>query len=142
LIKDKVVLLSFFYTSCTYVCQLQGDNLSKVQSRLGARLGKDIFLISISMDAKTDTPEKLKHWSRAVSARPGWTLVSSSTPEMNKMIEDFTGNNPGPKEVHSSVVFIGNDKTGKRIATDGLTGPEGLVKLLSSLMGNTVPLKK
>src|SRR4051812_19990102 len=88
LIKDKVVLMSFFYTSCTYICQMQGDILSKIQVLLGDRLGKDVFLISISMDPQTDTPNKLKYWSNALSAKPGWMLVSSNAPEMSKMIAD------------------------------------------------------
>lgn len=133
LIKDKVVLLSFFYTSCTYVCTMQGENLSKVQAQLGARLGKDVFLISISMDPKTDTPQKLRYWARAFGARPGWTLVSSDSIEMNRMLKALTGNSPGPKEMHSSVVFIGNDRTGIWTATDGLSEPDGLVRLLDRL---------
>jgi protein SCO1/2 len=32
LIKGKVVLLSFFYTTCGFVCDVQGRNLAKLQS--------------------------------------------------------------------------------------------------------------
>src|SRR5688572_6035180 len=50
LIKDKVVVLSFFYTSCTYTCTLQGKVFSELQSLLGERLGKSVFLISVTID--------------------------------------------------------------------------------------------
>jgi protein SCO1/2 len=133
LIKDKVVLVNFFFTSCTYVCRMQGRSLAKVQDELGDRLGRDVFLVSISMDPQTDTPEKLKYWGRQMGVRPGWTLVSSDTPEMKKMIEDFTGNLPGPQEVHDSVAFIGNDKTGEWVATDGLSGTYSVLKLFETL---------
>jgi protein SCO1 len=137
LIKGKVVLLSFFYTDCTYICNLQGEDFSKLQDELGARLGKEVFLISISMNPAGDTPQKLGSWAKAFGIKPGWTLVSGNTPEINKMIEDFTGNRPGPKEIHSSVVFLGNDRTGEWAATDGLGGTKGLVKLLDRLARNT-----
>jgi protein SCO1 len=137
LIKDKVVLLSFFYTSCTYVCALQADHLSKVQALLGARLGKDVFLISISMDPDRDTPQKLKYWGRSVGARTGWTLVSSNTPEMNAMLKALTGYNPGPKDMHRSLVFIGNDKTDTWITTDGLLDPASLITLLDRVSNTT-----
>jgi protein SCO1/2 len=130
LVKGKVVLLSFFYTRCTNVCINQGGNLAKLQAQLGPRLGKDVFFISISMDPKKDTPQKLKAWGRAMGTRPGWTLVSSDTPEMNVMLEAFTGNSPGPKDMHSSLVFIGNDRTGQWMTAEGLWGVETLVKLL------------
>lgn len=133
LIKDKVVLLSFFYTNCTAVCPMQGLNLSRLQSHLGGRLGKDVFLISISMDPQTDTPNKLRRWSKAVGARRGWTLVSSNAPEMGKMIAAFTGDYPAPQEMHSSSIFVGNDRTGEWIVSDGLADIEDLVKLLARL---------
>jgi protein SCO1/2 len=131
LIKGKVVLISYFFSSCTYVCALQADNLSKVQALLGPRLGKDLFLISISMDPERDTPQKLKYLGR--SLRPGWTLVSSNTPEMNGMLKAFTGFDPGPKDTHTSLVFIGNDRTGKWMTTDGLRDPRDLVKFINEM---------
>jgi cytochrome oxidase Cu insertion factor (SCO1/SenC/PrrC family) len=137
LVKDKVVLFSFFFTSCTYVCIKQGDNLSKVQARLGDRLGKDVFLISISMDPKADTPQKLKGWGHAFGAGPGWTLVSSNTPEMNRMLKAFTGNSPGPQDTHSSLVFIGNDRTGQWKTVDGMRDPASLTTLIEQMAGDS-----
>lgn len=136
LIKDKVVFLSFFYTRCTYICPTQGDILSKLQVLLGDRLGKEVFFISISMDPQTDSPDRLRHWSNAMSAKPGWTLLSSNSTEMRKMITDFTGDYPGPQEVHSSVIFAGNDRIGKWITVDGLSAPKGLVKLIDRLISD------
>jgi protein SCO1 len=137
LVKDKVVLLSFFFTNCTYVCVRQGDNLSKVRARLGERLGRDVFLISISMDPKADTPQKLKGWGHAFGAGPGWTLVSSDTLEMNRMLKAFTGNSPGPQDTHSSLVFIGNDRTGQWKTVDGMRDPASLTKLIEQLAGDS-----
>lgn len=132
LIKDKVVLLSFFYTTCTYVCAMQGASLAKVQKQLEP-LGKNVFLISISMDPRRDTPDKLKQWGRTFHAGSRWSIVSSDTPEMSQMIKEFTGENIGPKDLHSSTVFLGNDRTGEWLATDGLFGPKALVSFLKKL---------
>lgn len=133
LIKDKVVLLSFIYTSCTNVCLMQGENLAKLQSQLGARLGKDVFLISVSMDPQTDTPRRMKYWGRTFGARPGWTLVSSNLAEMNTMLKAFTGNSPGQKEMHASSVFIGNDRTGVWLTADGQAEVSELIKLIEQI---------
>ena len=138
LIKDKIVLLSFIYTSCTNVCLMQGENLARVQAQLGARLGKDVFLISVSMDPQTDTPQKLKYWGRAFGARPGWTLVSSNLAEMNEMLKAFTGNSPGQKEMHASAVFIGNDRTGVWLTADGQAEAGELIKLLEHIRSDSL----
>jgi len=134
LVKDKVVLLSFFFTSCGTVCPTQAGRLSELQSRLGERLGKEVFLISVSMNPVVDTPEKLRSWSKALGARPGWTLVSSNAAEMNTMLRAFTGNGPGPKEGHGSLVFLGNDKTGEWFSVEGLSETDELAQLLIGLI--------
>ena len=132
LIKDKVVLLSFFYTRCSYVCAMQGATLAKLQQELAGMRDK-VFLISISMDPRSDTPDKLKQWGRTFHAGPAWTIVSSDSPEMSRMIKEFTGEEIGPRELHSSTVFLGNDRTGEWLATDGLFGPKTLVSYLKKL---------
>jgi cytochrome oxidase Cu insertion factor (SCO1/SenC/PrrC family) len=133
LVKDKIVILSFFYSSCVNVCISLGESLSKAQASLGARLGKEVFFISVSMDPRTDTPPKLKYWWRAFGARPGWTLVASDTPEMNKMLTGFTGNSPGPKDMHSAFVFIGNDRTGAWKTVNGLLDAPSLIQLIETV---------
>lgn len=133
LIKDKVVVLSFFFTACTNVCVRQGDNLAKVKARLGERVGKDVFLISISMDPKTDTLPKLKAWGRAIGAGGGWTVAGSNTPEMYTMLRAFTGNGPGPQDSHSSLLFIGNDRTGKWQSVDGMRDAAWLTRTIEQM---------
>ncbi|HEV2915332.1 MAG TPA: SCO family protein [Pyrinomonadaceae bacterium] len=139
LVKDKIVLLNFFYTSCTYICEMQGENLSRLRDQLGSRLGKDVFLVSVSMDPETDTPEKLKHWARVFGVRSGWSLVSSNNAAMSGMLKILTGENPGQKEMHSSAVFIGNDRTGAWVSINGLTEPEKLIDLFDELDKNAHP---
>ena len=133
LISNKIVVLNFFYTRCSYICGIQGENLTHIQAKLGKRLGRDVFMISISMDPETDTPERLKGWARMLRAKRGWTLVSSTDPQMLKLIKDFTGNSPGPREVHSARIFIGNDRTGKWTTADGLGNAGEIVELVERL---------
>lgn len=137
LVKGKVVLLNFFFTECSYICHLQGNDFSKMQASLEARLGRDLSLVSISMDPAGDTPQKLKGWARAFGVRPGWTLVSGGGAQMAKMIKDFTGNEPGPREVHFPIVILGNDRTGTWLAADGLGGSDYLADLIERVGGGS-----
>ena len=56
LIKDKIVVLSFIYTSCKDICPLATARLGEAQEKLGDRVGRDIFFYSISIDPEQDTP--------------------------------------------------------------------------------------
>src|SRR5436309_689253 len=60
LVRGRTVAIDFIYTSCTTICPMLTANFRNVQQELGARVGKDITLISISIDPVTDTPAKMK----------------------------------------------------------------------------------
>ena len=132
LIKDKIVVLSFFYTTCTYVCTRQGTTFSNLQSLLGERLGKDVFLISVTTDPAKDTTGRLKTWGKRYDLQPGWTLVTGDTQEMNKLLIPFTGN-PAGAGMHLPSTFIGNDKTGRWTSATGIFTPEDLLKAVDSV---------
>jgi cytochrome oxidase Cu insertion factor (SCO1/SenC/PrrC family) len=133
LIKDKVVLINFFYTSCSNTCLTQGRVFSELQHELGDRLGKEVFLISVSMDPETDTPERLHSWAEEQGQRKGWTLVTGNKDEMAKLVGHLTGNPLGRIELHSSFIYIGNDKTDNWAAIYGLAAPKNLVKKIEEM---------
>jgi len=134
LVKDKIVLVHFFFTKCSDVCPMQGRSLMKLKSRLGNRLGRDVFFISISKDPQNDTPEKLSKWGKHYDVGPGWTLVTGETPTIKKLLWDLTGEEIG-QVTHESQVLIGNDRTGVWTSTDGLLLTDELVKTIDDISG-------
>jgi protein SCO1/2 len=132
LIKDKVVVVSFVFTTCTFVCPMQGESFSKLQSMLGERLGKEVYLISVSTDPEGDTPERLKTWGLRFRARPGWTLVTGKKSEIDKVAMALTGA-PAVKGEHSPAVFIGSDKTGRWLRAYGLAEPGRFASLIDEV---------
>lgn len=106
LMKDKLVVLNFFYTTCTGICPTTGLWLSNLQDKLGTRLGKDVILISISLDPEVDTPEKIKTWSARWKRKPGWSLLTSKEKEVQELTKRFLVLESAG--MHSPVVFIGD----------------------------------
>src|SRR5437867_2276285 len=70
LVKGKVVLISFMYTSCRSICPTTTANLAKVQEALGDRLGREVFMLSLSIDPDTDRPDVLKRFAEKFQAKP------------------------------------------------------------------------
>src|SRR5262245_6486889 len=136
LIKGKVVVISFLFTTCKLYCPMQGENLSKLQGALGARLGRDIYLITVSVDPETDTPERLKTWGAMFGAKPGWTFVTGAKPEIDKVSMALTGA-VALKGEHSPVVYIGNDKTGIWTRAYGLHDTERFSKLIEEVTNSS-----
>lgn len=133
LIKGRVVILSFFFTSCEYVCALQGGNFSQLQQKLGDRLGRDVHLILVTRDPEVDTPRRLKAWGKRYGVRPGWTLLTGRPEEVDKVIAALTGDRIGQVEAHSSGIYLGNDATHSWTYTSGLMPADALVKSLGQL---------
>ncbi|HET6977458.1 MAG TPA: SCO family protein [Pyrinomonadaceae bacterium] len=121
LLKDKTFALSFFYTDCSYVCTRQGQLFSSLQQRLGSRLGNDVFIVSVTMNPRTDTPNKLRKWAAKYGRQPGWTLLTGRASEVEKLLRLFTGEMAGPKEIHSGVIYLADDRTGRWSQIDDLT---------------------
>lgn len=134
LIEGKVFVVSFVFTTCNFVCPMQGESLSKIQTALGARLGRDVSLISISTDPSRDTPERLKDWGARFGAKPGWTLVTGRGEDIGKLVEAFTGSATYRGE-HSPVVFVGSDRKGTWVRAYGLSGPTVTAKLIEEMAG-------
>ena len=64
LVKGKVVTINFMYAECEGVCPGITANLLAVQRRLGRRVGRDVFMYSITLDPEHDTPRALSAYAR------------------------------------------------------------------------------
>src|SRR5215813_14078367 len=56
LIKGKHVVINFMYANCESACPAITANLVKVQEALKDRIGKDIFMYSITLKPEEDDP--------------------------------------------------------------------------------------
>jgi len=75
------VVINAFFSACKDSCPMMAGTYAKLQDVLGSHLGKDAYLISISVDSESDTPEKLKAYVRGgghlvAEARLGWSNES------------------------------------------------------------------
>jgi protein SCO1 len=85
LIKDKIVVINFMYVKCDGVCMPVTTNLKRVQKLLGKRVGRDIFMYSITLKPEEDTPRKLKEYVKAHHIKPGWTFLTGKPDEIDKL---------------------------------------------------------
>ena len=85
LIKDKIVVLNFMYVKCEGVCMPVTMNLKRVQKLLGDRVGRDIFMYSITLKPQEDTPRELKRYVDMHHIKPGWTFLTGKPDEINTL---------------------------------------------------------
>jgi protein SCO1/2 len=132
LVKGKVVVINFIFTSCNYICPRIGESFARLQTILGQRVGKDVYLISVSTDPLTDTPERLKAWATRMHAKPGWTLVTGEKTEIDKLLKVMTGD-PSGQTTHSPVLLIGNETNGAWLEASAFDNPARLVQKIDQI---------
>ena len=128
-LKGRTVVVNAFFTNCTSVCPPMNRNMEKVQEALGQRLGKDVFLVSISVDPVTDTPERLKEYARRFHARPGWTFLTGKKENVDWALYKL-GQYIDDKQDHKTIIIVGNEATGLWKKALGLAKPEELVQIV------------
>jgi protein SCO1 len=137
-IKGKVVSLNFIYTNCGDVCPLDTAQLTQVHALLGDRVGKDVFMYSISIDPDNDTPAALKRYMRMFGVGKGWTFLTGKRQDIVKLQRSLGLNVLDPKKVtdHDTTLMMGNERTGQWIKRTPYDDPKLLAHMLGEVLFN------
>ena len=111
LLKGKKVLIDFIFAKCEEGCPLDTANMVRVQKLLGDRVGKDIFMYSITLDPEHDTPAVLKEYAEQYGVGPGWLFLTGKREDIDK-VRDKLGER-GKMEQHANAVKIGDIARGQ-----------------------------
>jgi protein SCO1/2 len=134
-LKGKTVVINAFFTTCTSVCPPMNRNLEMVQEALGERLGKDVFIVSISVDPATDTPERLKAYAQKFHARPGWLFLTGKKENVDWALYKV-GQYVEAKDDHTTGIIIGNEATGLWKKAFGMAKATELVAVVQSVVND------
>lgn len=88
----KVVVAAFVYTSCPLpnYCFRLSNNLGRLQKRFADRMGRDLVLLSVTMDPVHDTPEVLAKYAATWKADSRyWHLLTGPRTEVEALCQKF-----------------------------------------------------
>lgn len=131
LLKGRVAIVTGFFTSCTAMCPITQESLANVVKILGPRVGKDVIIVSLSVDPETDTPARMKAWAEKFHIGPGWTLASGNKAEVQTLLKALSLAVDLPQR-HQSLLMIGSESSGW-IRISSWTPAEKLARLVDSL---------
>jgi protein SCO1/2 len=126
LIRGKLVLINFIYTNCDGICPGSTANLVALQKRLGDRLGRDVFIVSVCIDSARDTPSSMKSYAGHFGTGPGWTFVTGAQEDVDLIrrklgVYDPDDSRDRERSQHTGMLTCVNDPTGRRIVVPALT---------------------
>jgi protein SCO1/2 len=133
ILKNKIVVVNLFYSQCTGSCPPVMSNLRKVQRILHDRIGKDIFMYSISIKPEEDSPEVLADYARKMGIGPGWSLLTGDPHDIELIRQALGYVDPDPardadKSNHIGMVRYGNERLERWGASPGAGNPEWLAR--------------
>lgn len=133
LLAGRIVIINSFFATCSGSCPVMTGTFRKIQSTLGDRVGRDVQLISISVDPETDTPAQLRKFAKEAGARPGWRFITGDKAKVAQALHKL-GLRTDIKENHSAVVLIGNEPKGVWKKAFGLASSDEVVKLVQEVV--------
>ena len=136
LIKNKIVTINFMYVNCAGVCPLITTNLAQVQKLLGPRVGRDIFMYSITLKPEQDTPRALKDYAHMHGAGPGWIFLTGAPDNVELLRQKLGFTDPDPVVDADKANHIGNVRYGNEAlqlwgACPGLATAKSIAKSIS-----------
>ena len=138
LIKDKIVVLNMMYADCAGICPGVTMNLAKLQRALGARAGRDVFFVSITLKPAHDTPAVLARYATVHGAGPGWLFVTGAAKDIEDLRRRLGFVDPDPaldRDVNQHIgnVRFGNEALQLWASCPGLVDPQRMVEVIASV---------
>lgn len=133
LVKDRTVVINFMYARCEGVCPGITANLVRVQKILADRIGRDIFMYSITLKPEQDTPAVLAQYAGMYRTGPGWWFLTGAPDDLEMLRRKLGFVSPDPKVDADDAEHIGNVRYGNEArllwaACPGLADPEFIVE--------------
>jgi protein SCO1 len=137
--KGKIILINFFFTDCDAICPLMTENLARVQELLGARVGTEIFMASISLQPEHDTPEVLAAYAKTYGVGPGWQLLTGKKDDIELLrhrlgFVDSDKIEDADPEQHIGTVRIANEPMHRWAMSPALLNPPAFVRAVNRVI--------
>ncbi len=141
LLQGKNVLIQLFRADHDDAREREGiDNVRRLQTLLGERSGRDVFLYSFTLEPKRDSPARLRRHHEECGAAPGWTFLTGAPRDLELCRVRFGFVDSDPRRAnrrprHWDLVLLGNEPHQRWMASHALTRPELLLDQLNRVAG-------
>ena len=135
LVKDRKVVIQFFFTRCKEACPLITHHLAEAQKLLDGRVGRDIFFISVTLSPEEDGTKELRAFAKQHGAGKGWTFCTGKPDDilLLRRALGFTYNNPkedADRNNHTGMLLVGDEPLCRWASAEGGAPPTWIATMI------------
>ena len=124
IIKGKQVIVMMMYASCETFCPAATQRMVALHHEaLAHRMGKDLFIVNISLKPDEDDPAALKAYAKGNGALlPGWTFLTGNRYDVDTLRYTFFSHDhigiDIDEDLHAGSMKIINESMGRWVHAD------------------------
>jgi protein SCO1/2 len=110
-LRGKVVAIDFIYTRCPLpdVCPRLSANFAMLQRQFHDRAGRDLTLLSVTVDPDFDTPAVLADYAHRWAAGPEWRFLTGNVAPLASALGEIYWADEGSIGHNSTTSIFGRD---------------------------------
>lgn len=120
-IGSRIVVVDFIFTSCQTICPVTTALLAQAKRDLADIPAEDLVFVSLSVDSRVDTPERLAAFAAAHNA--DWTFLTGEKPVMDEALTWLNAYATNPVN-HAAMILIGDASAEEFSRIYGMPDPE------------------
>ena len=130
----RIVVVDFIYTTCTTICPIFTATMSSVQDKLEDVVGREVQLVTVTVDPLRDTPRRLKDYAAQHRVTPkGWSFVTGTKSDVDSVNKAFGSYTPNIDD-HPPMVMVGDTANGQWTRFYGFPTASELEKRVRELL--------
>jgi protein SCO1 len=144
LLRAKTVMINFMSIK-GHVRFPVSDTIAKVQPHIGPRLGRDVFLYSITNDPLNDTPAALDEFAFQHGAREGWLFLTGEPKSIQRIKDSLFSraaghNHADMEDCSQGMIRYGNEAVGLWGSVPVSSRPEWIAQRVSWVESRPAPV--
>jgi protein SCO1 len=138
LLRDRPVVVNFFFTGCATVCPPQTALLRQAAVAWRERPALNrALVVSISVDALGDGPQQLRTYGERfqlpLGVQQGWVLLSGAPVPLKQVLQAFDVADGRPDDP-PALLWLGDTARGRWTRSSALNPPATTTRLLQELL--------
>lgn len=130
LTEGRVLVINFNYTTCETLCPLGNVVMADLDALIPP--GRDVLLMSITIDPANDTPDRMRAAAEEFGASARWSWLTGAPAEIKRLLEAFDADYANIV-LHDPMFLVGRLEDGRFYRSLSMPEAEELKKIVDAM---------